>query len=401
MAVELSTLVRGASGVLFVLLGSACLVLARRPSADRVLAWGLASFALGFGLAFVLVNVSALTDGRHIVPLTRAAPAAWTLAAVGISIVAWRAIRGSGRAGPWLVGVGLLYFVAAAAPLVLEFPRYAATAQVPPEALAPAYASQLLLRFITGTALAAAYAYALAAARSSAMAGPLLMSLGLGIYPAAVHGFVLNTSIFATAAIPQVVNTPLVLGLSLLLLVLAERGMGRPAVGAAVVLCAVTLGGMVEGALEPEGLRRYALGLVRSVAVALLALAVFRHDVLRARLGLRAADRASRATLGLATLLVVAQVAQNYFSATYGLLLGGVIAGAFLFAAAPLQRALEARGAGGEDRLASYREAARYALRDGVLTRKEETHLARLAEHLGIGAADALRIRHEVEDERK
>jgi hypothetical protein len=35
------------------------------------------------------------------------------------------------------------------------------------------------------------------------------------------------------------------------------------------------------------------------------------------------------------------------------------------------------------------------------MTRKEETHLAQLAQHLGIGAGDALRARHEVEDERE
>jgi uncharacterized membrane protein YebE (DUF533 family) len=46
----------------------------------------------------------------------------------------------------------------------------------------------------------------------------------------------------------------------------------------------------------------------------------------------------------------------------------------------------------------AYRAAVRAALADGDVTRDEEAHLADVAQELGIGAADALRLRREVED---
>lgn len=95
-------------------------------------------------------------------------------------------------------------------------------------------------------------------------------------------------------------------------------------------------------------------------------------------------------------------------------LLGILAAGALVFAIAPLSRVadrlaekvvpLAAAGfegrvpeaAGSRERV--YRDAVRYAPRDG-LTGREEAHLAALAQELGLGAADALRLRHEVEDD--
>jgi hypothetical protein len=112
------------------------------------------------------------------------------------------------------------------------------------------------------------------------------------------------------------------------------------------------------------------------------------------------------ATIALPALLVVAQVAQNFLSAQYGLLMGGIVAGALLVAARPIERALEGRNAirrapsSPDDRARRiYRDAVRHALRDRAMTRAEEMHLTELAEELSIPASDALRIRHEVEDE--
>lgn len=401
MALDLSTLVRAASGALFMLLGIACALLARRAGADRALARGLAAFCVGFGLLFVLVNLNLLTDNRLVVALTYGAVPVGVLATVGIASVTSRALGLVPRERTWLIGVAVAYAIASVVPLVVEFPLYVQTAEVPAAALAPAYAVQLLLRGVSAMSLASGYAFALAASRAKEGRTPLLLlSVGLTIYPATILGFVLNMSEFATNVVPRVVGTLLGLGLVVLWLVLAERSLGRAGVFAALTLAGATLGGMVEGALVEDNLRRYALGVARSLAVALLALAVFRHDLLRARLAPRAADRASRATIGLATLFVVAQVAQNYLSDVYGLVLGGVVAGALLFAASPIQRALERGATTSDAKLAAYRDAVRYALHDGVVTRKEETHLATLAQHLGIGAADALRMRHEVEDER-
>jgi len=124
--------------------------------------------------------------------------------------------------------------------------------------------------------------------------------------------------------------------------------------------------------------------------------------------GTRPAGTVRRSTLAagaLALLFIVAQIAQNFFSAEFGLVTGGVVAGCFLFAAAPLQRAMESmrdreprvrstppsqpltQACGSHDE--AYRAAVRVALRDRRLTREEELALADIAERLGIGARRA------------
>lgn len=144
-------------------------------------------------------------------------------------------------------------------------------------------------------------------------------------------------------------------------------------------------------------------GAARTISILLLAFGFARGGFLEGRLALR---RSTLAASLLGVVFIVAQVAQNFLSAKYGLLTGGVIAGALLFAANPIQRAAErlasgeAGGRRGEHRYAeAYRLAVRAAVGDGRLTREEEAHLADLAEHLGIGAGEALRLRREVEAE--
>lgn len=117
----------------------------------------------------------------------------------------------------------------------------------------------------------------------------------------------------------------------------------------------------------------------------------------------------------LAMLFVVAQVGQNVLQSQYGLLMGGVAAGALLFAANPIQRAIERLGdhtpgrpttgnarrprdaAQDAEREGAYREAVRLALRDRTLTREEERHLLRLAYQLGVPTPRAMEIHDEVE----
>lgn len=156
-----------------------------------------------------------------------------------------------------------------------------------------------------------------------------------------------------------------------------------------------------------------AFGVLRTLGAFFLALAVLSHDFLGVELPRLAARRGTLATGALAALFIVAQIAQEFFASEYGLLLGGVVAGALLFAANPIQRAMErmserpvparpALGAAavpsGATRLA-YKRALRLALRDRRLTHNEELEMARLAEDLGIGAASALVLRREVEAE--
>lgn len=122
-----------------------------------------------------------------------------------------------------------------------------------------------------------------------------------------------------------------------------------------------------------------------------------------------AARRGPLAAASLAVLLIVAQVAENFLDARYGLLTGGILAGALLFAASPIQRMIErvaspeaprssARPADGGAE-GAYRAAVRASLSDGAMTPTKEDHLAEVAEHLGLGPREALRIRRQVEGE--
>lgn len=148
-------------------------------------------------------------------------------------------------------------------------------------------------------------------------------------------------------------------------------------------------------------------GIMRSVGAVLLVLAVVRYDVLGVPLPRLVVRRGVLAGAALAVLFIVAQVAQNFFSAKYGLLMGGVLAGAFVFAASPIQHAIERASAhskptpaSADSAVAGYKAALRAAMRDGTLTRREERHLAEVAVALGIGPVKALDLRDEVERER-
>lgn len=153
-------------------------------------------------------------------------------------------------------------------------------------------------------------------------------------------------------------------------------------------------------------------GIMRTVGAACLAIAVAKYNLLGVPLPRFAVKRGVLATAALAALFVVAQVAQNFFAAQYGLLMGGVVAGAVVFAASPIQRAMERASdrkspataaptaAPAARRERTYRNALRIALRDRKLTAQEEAHLFELAEDLGIGAGRAFQIKSEVAAER-
>jgi hypothetical protein len=128
--------------------------------------------------------------------------------------------------------------------------------------------------------------------------------------------------------------------------------------------------------------------------------------LLRSTSQIRASAYSTLAFFSLASLFIVAQVAQNFFAAQYGLLLGGVIAGCFLFAAQPVQRLIERRGerrVGAEPASSQaelvFKAAVRTAIALGPLTREHDPHLAEVAHHLGIGARDMVRLTREVERE--
>lgn len=72
---------------------------------------------------------------------------------------------------------------------------------------------------------------------------------------------------------------------------------------------------------DPTGIR----GVVRTAAWAALVYGILRHDLLEIGIRPRTVDRGVLAAGALAALFVVAQIAQNFLSAKYGLLMGGIV----------------------------------------------------------------------------
>jgi hypothetical protein len=147
-------------------------------------------------------------------------------------------------------------------------------------------------------------------------------------------------------------------------------------------------------------------GIMRTAGAFALATAVVKYDLLGVPLPHIVVKRGVLAGAALAILFIVAQIGQNFLSAQYGLLGGGVIAGAFLFAASPIQKRMERIGEGkasprsigvAAQAEAAFRNAVALAYKDRRFTHKEELALADLAEQLGLGARRATEIRHELE----
>jgi hypothetical protein len=118
-------------------------------------------------------------------------------------------------------------------------------------------------------------------------------------------------------------------------------------------------------------------------------------------------SRGTLAAIFVAVFFVVAQVAQTFLTAEYGLLLGGASAGLLLFALNPLQRLAESVAnvampgvrsvveMNHPERSALYREHARIAWADGAVDKNERMLLNHLREGLGLSAEEALRLETE------
>ena len=231
------------------------------------------------------------------------------------------------------------------------------------------------------------------------------LALGVALFPAVVLGtFWTNLNFDISPPRPLVSLVPvLLLGAAVLAWAAAGRAAPRGAAAFAIGLP------LAHAVLLPTMLSDVDLGsfgLARLVGLGVLAYAVLRLDALHAGFKATTISRGTSATVFLVVLLVVAQLAESFLSAQYGLLMGGVVAGTLLVAARPIERALEGRaGASSAPARADhtvqriYRDAVRHALRDRRVTRVEELHLAELAREMRLDPADALRIRHEVEDE--
>jgi hypothetical protein len=242
------------------------------------------------------------------------------------------------------------------------------------------------------------------------------LALGLGLFP--LYGLFVGI-VYPTGndwlVVPAMASVLALLCLFWLLAAL--RGAGRHALLVANLFLVAALAGLLVPLLthmpaydavngtDPTGAR----GVVRTVAWGIFVYGILRTDMLGVDLRPRTVKRGTIAAAALAALFILAQVMQNFLSAKMGLLTGGVIAGAVLFAANPVQRAIErATSEGGQEtaakgataeREASFRMAVRWALKDGNVTRDEERGLVVLADQLGIKPARAFELRDQVESD--
>lgn len=195
--------------------------------------------------------------------------------------------------------------------------------------------------------------------------------------------------------------------LPVLLWLRAVRGPhGRVARNVIVASAAIYLGSYAVGPGTAWAAGRLMGGL-------LLAYAVLRGHLegldLKARFAI---SRSTVAAVFIAVFFIASEAAQQYLGDTTGsTYLGIAAAGALVFAIAPLQRAAERLAekavpkpaADASMRLAqadaAYVAALRAAARDGTLSRREEHHLADVAENLGIGPKRALELREHFEQQ--
>lgn len=396
----LNSLVNAGGAFLFVVLGVGILAVAGRSRRG----FQLGGFATAFGLTYVVANLIVI-DGS-------AAPFALLLAAAGASLVfsvllvreTVRGLRGRGRAfvGAMTAVVAMLF--------VVQVATFVSDGSTP---LGFVAGSALFAGEFSLVVLLAALGARLRRDLDDPEAARHVSVLALAVGPFTV---LILTLLYRSPTIP--VATTLAMGLVTLAatapFAVAKSTTRDPLVravyptlcAAAVLAFGVTFAS-ASGSSEGFGV----FGVVRTFGAAVLAYGIVRHDLLRVPLPRLVVRRGSLATGALAILFIVAQIGQNFFSAQYGLLMGGIVAGTFLFAVFPIQRAIERwdrplepgasaaiRAPGAHDE--AYRAAVRVALRDRRLTREEEVALADVAERLGIGAKRAVEIRHDVEAEK-
>lgn len=403
MGVTLAEALRGGSGLLMIGLGVFLLALRPRMRGAKS---DLAVFLVGFGSSVASANLS--PDGWLDIALVLAS-VALVVASYALLAFGWRTLPRE----PWILGVGLGVGIAAVAPALVVH-------AIAPDgwSLVGSPAGPLprsLYRLTLAVGLAAVLAFVAAAARALPSLPPegrrraVIVTAAVG----PIVGARAALDVFEALPYAAVAYAPMLLAVAVSAALWAVAAFGpnvRVARNVSLWLVAVPLAvfalvaGLGSGPAEATGVA----GIARTLGVAVLAYGVT-VGILGADLPTATVRRGSLATLALVVLLVVAQVAQNFLSDAYGLLTGGIVAGALLFAAQPIQRAVDRLGATASATVVpapptqalapAYREAVRFALKDRRVTRTEELHLARLAQQMGLGAEDAMRLRHEVEDE--
>ena len=194
----------------------------------------------------------------------------------------------------------------------------------------------------------------------------------------------------------------------------APGGVDRRARNVGLGILALGLAGALVGAFLPAITEYGTQGITRTLAVLVLTYGVLRHSMLGVDVKLRfAISKSTIAAVFIAVFFFASEAAQQFFGETLGSTYVGIAAaGALVFALAPLQRAAErlaeravpiaataAPTATSGGRADLYRRAVRFAYRDGRVSPEEELHLFEVAEALGLGAGEAMRVRQDVERE--
>ncbi|HVL88082.1 MAG TPA: hypothetical protein VM681_08800 [Candidatus Thermoplasmatota archaeon] len=176
----------------------------------------------------------------------------------------------------------------------------------------------------------------------------------------------------------------------------------------------LTFGVMLAGlAYVASGLDVGALGVVRILAVAVLAYAILKHQLLGIDVKVRwTISKSTVAAIFITVFFLTSEAAQVVFATEDNEYFGIAAAGLLVFALAPLMQfaervanaAVPVAGSDALPRAAAepeemYRGAVRLALRDHLLTREEERALFRLARGLSLSPDRAHEILVEVERE--
>lgn len=417
MALDLSAaaLIRAGSGVVYIAAGVLALFLWRGAGERRRVILGLGIVAIATGAFLVPRNLLA-RDAGLVVPAFAAIEVFVALGAGGALLLAFdRRPSRMPRRVALAIGAGAGALYAIIGPVLRE--RIVIAFGLP-IAVAPYSTVGFALQGLAAAGLGA-WAMRVAGADDPPRERRLLAVAILGAFAYAAVGC------GDTLSQPGIVPGEPVIFFAFLLILAAPTLAGlvflaRGARDAGALLAAgplsiallVALGNLVF----PPGMM---VGIVRSILAGGLGYAILRlarpHATTRRSVAL--------APVGLAVVFIVAQIAQNFFSAEYGLLTGGIVAGAFLFAASPIQRAMErlvrpevarsdvtgqrpegASATAASERLAqsehAYRIMYRRATADGRISEEEELALAHLADEAGLTTRRVTQLRHEIDREK-
>lgn len=379
----------------------------------------IGALLVAWGTTFILSNL--VLGGVLPAPFSYAMPLAYAVA-IGASIaIALRHPRPARPRDALPLALGVAVALLLAVPLVLDrrWQTFAAFLGIPESAgwFGPAYLAFIVTSYAFPVALAMRLAWTRdATPREAAQVAAMALLVG---------SYMLFSHPFDAAQTEAFTMTALALALALPWLVVGARTRARLPVAVALAFAGIGFASALyhtavatSGLPDPWGL----YGITRVAGWALLAHAILRADLLGVPLPRIAVQRGTIAAAVLASFFIAAQLAQNVLSEQLGVLTGGLVAGAMLFAAAPIQRAAERLATGASPAQAppqapaqaqapasrsvpistpaaeeAYRAAVRAALADGPMTPREEEHLADVAHHLGLGPREVLRLRREAE----